>query len=93
MRMFTWNEPGRAEWEGFDTGTRAAASGGVTTVVDMPLNAIPPTTTLAGFQQKLSASHRRCWVDVAFCGGIVPGNSMSCCLLLTQVSEGSRDSS
>jgi allantoinase len=42
------NEPGRTEWEGFDTGTRAAASGGVTTVIDMPLNAIPPTTTLKG---------------------------------------------
>lgn len=42
------NEPGRTEWEGFDTGTRAAASGGVTTVIDMPLNAIPPTTTIKG---------------------------------------------
>lgn len=69
------NEPGRTEWEGFSTGTRAAASGGVTTVVDMPLNAIPPTTTVAGFREKLAASRGQCWVDVAFYGGIVPGNA------------------
>ncbi len=69
------NEPGRTEWEGFDTGTRAAASGGVTTVVDMPLNAIPPTTTVSGFKEKLAASHGQCWVDVGFYGGVIPGNS------------------
>lgn len=69
------NEPGRTEWEGFNTGTRAAASGGVTTVVDMPLNAIPPTTTLVGFKEKLTASQGQCWVDVGFYGGVVPGNS------------------
>jgi len=69
------NEPGRTEWEGFDTGTRAAASGGVTTVVDMPLNAVPPTTTLAGFREKLAASRGQCWVDVGFYGGVVPGNA------------------
>ncbi|KAF4508082.1 hypothetical protein G6O67_004510 [Ophiocordyceps sinensis] len=69
------NEPGRTEWEGFWTGTRAAASGGVTTVVDMPLNAIPPTTTLAGFEEKLRASRGQCWVDVGFYGGVVPGNA------------------
>ncbi|KAK4226680.1 putative allantoinase [Podospora fimiseda] len=69
------NEPGRTEWEGFATGTRAAASGGVTTVVDMPLNAIPPTTTLAGFKEKLRASRGQCWVDVGFYGGIIPGNA------------------
>ncbi|PHH62794.1 hypothetical protein CDD81_6686 [Ophiocordyceps australis] len=69
------NEPGRTEWEGFWTGTRAAASGGVTTVVDMPLNAIPPTTTLFGFQEKLRASRGQCWVDVAFYGGVIPGNA------------------
>ncbi|KAJ8131998.1 hypothetical protein O1611_g1624 [Lasiodiplodia mahajangana] len=68
------NEPGRTEWEGFNTGTRAAASGGVTTVVDMPLNAIPPTTTLAGFKEKLAASRDQCWVDVGFYGGVIPGN-------------------
>ncbi|KAI1432961.1 allantoinase [Xylaria sp. CBS 124048] len=69
------NEPGRTEWEGFNTGTRAAASGGVTTVIDMPLNAIPPTTTLAGFKEKLAASEGQCWVDVGFYGGVIPGNA------------------
>ncbi|KAI9816542.1 MAG: hypothetical protein M1827_001674 [Pycnora praestabilis] len=68
------NEPGRTEWEGFWTGTRAAAFGGVTTVVDMPLNAIPPTTTVAGLKEKLRAAQGQCWVDVGFYGGIVPGN-------------------
>jgi len=69
------NEPGRTEWEGFNTGTRAAASGGVTTVVDMPLNAIPPTTTVQGLQEKIKAAEGQCWVDVGFYGGIIPGNS------------------
>jgi allantoinase len=69
------NEPGRTEWEGFWTGTRAAASGGVTTVVDMPLNAIPPTTTVKGFEEKLAASRGQCWVDVGFYGGVIPGNA------------------
>ncbi|GJN71399.1 hypothetical protein PLICBS_005462 [Purpureocillium lilacinum] len=69
------NEPGRTEWEGFWTGTRAAASGGVTTVVDMPLNAIPPTTTVANFNEKLRASRGQCWVDVGFYGGVIPGNA------------------
>ncbi|KAK3941288.1 allantoinase [Diplogelasinospora grovesii] len=69
------NEPGRTEWEGFHTGTRAAASGGVTTVVDMPLNAVPPTTTLAGFKEKLAAAQGQCWVDVGFYGGVIPGNA------------------
>ncbi|KAL2760999.1 hypothetical protein ACRALDRAFT_1059290 [Sodiomyces alcalophilus JCM 7366] len=69
------NEPGRTEWEGFWTGTRAAASGGVTTVVDMPLNAIPPTTTVAHFDLKVAASKGQCWVDVGFYGGVIPGNA------------------
>nr|POE93645.1 allantoinase [Quercus suber] len=69
------NEPGRTEWEGFWTGTRAAAFGGVTTVVDMPLNAIPPTTTVAGMKEKVAAARGKCWVDVGFYGGIVPGNT------------------
>ncbi|KAF3763127.1 allantoinase [Cryphonectria parasitica EP155] len=69
------NEPGRTEWEGFATGTRAAASGGVTTVIDMPLNAIPPTTTVVGFDEKLAASRGQCWVDVGFYGGVIPGNA------------------
>jgi len=69
------NEPGRTEWEGFATGTKAAASGGVTTVIDMPLNAIPPTTTLEGFKVKLAAAQGQCWVDVGFYGGVIPGNA------------------
>lgn len=69
------NEPGRSEWEGFATATRAAAAGGVTTLVDMPLNSIPPTTTLAGFQRKLEAARNQCHVDVGFWGGVVPGNT------------------
>ncbi|CAG8977048.1 hypothetical protein HYALB_00005755 [Hymenoscyphus albidus] len=69
------NEPGRTEWEGFHTGTRAAASGGVTTVIDMPLNAIPPTTTVEGLKEKVKAAKGQCWVDVGFYGGIIPGNA------------------
>ena len=69
------NEPGRTEWEGFYTGTRAAAFGGVTTVIDMPLNAIPPTTTVAGLKEKVKAAQGQCWVDVGFYGGIIPGNA------------------
>lgn len=68
------NEPGRTEWEGFDTGTRAAAAGGVTTVIDMPLNAIPPTTTVGNFNLKINAARGKTWVDVGFWGGIVPSN-------------------
>ncbi|KAF2477959.1 allantoinase [Lindgomyces ingoldianus] len=68
------NEPGRTEWEGFWTGTRAAAFGGVTTVVDMPLNAIPPTTTVENFKTKIDAAKGKCWVDVGFYGGVIPGN-------------------
>ena len=69
------NEPGRTEWEGFETGTKAAASGGVTTVIDMPLNAIPPTTTVPGLKEKIAAAQGQCWVDVGFYGGIIPGNA------------------
>jgi allantoinase len=68
------NEPGRTDWEGFETATRAAAAGGTTTIVDMPLNSIPPTTTLEGFQAKLAAAEGKCWTDVAFWGGVVPDN-------------------
>lgn len=68
------NEPGRTEWEGFDTGTRAAAAGGVTTVIDMPLNAIPPTTTVSNFNLKINAARGKTWVDVGFWGGIIPSN-------------------
>jgi len=69
------NEPGRTDWEGYATATRAAAAGGVTTIVDMPLNSIPPTTTRAGFAEKLAAAEGQAWVDVAFWGGVVPGNT------------------
>jgi allantoinase len=69
------NEPGRTDWEGYATATRAAAAGGVTTFVDMPLNSIPPTTTLAGFAEKLAAAEGQCYIDVAFWGGVVPGNT------------------
>jgi allantoinase len=68
------NEPGRTEWEGFDTATRAAAAGGVTTIVDMPLNSIPATTTVEALAAKRAAARGRCHVDVGFWGGIVPGN-------------------
>jgi len=68
------NEPGRTDWEGFATATRAAAAGGVTTIVDMPLNSIPATTTRAGLKAKLEAASGKCSVDVAFWGGVVPGN-------------------
>ncbi len=71
------NEPGRTEWEGFDTATRAAALGGVTTIVDMPLNCDPPTTTVDAFEGKLAAARGRLCVDVGFWGGVVPGNSGS----------------
>src|SRR5499427_9356685 len=68
------NEPGRTEWEGFDTATRAAAAGGVTTIVDMPLNSVPATTTVSALEAKRDAARGRCHVDVAFWGGVVPGN-------------------
>ncbi|HEX6251144.1 MAG TPA: allantoinase AllB [Gemmatimonadaceae bacterium] len=68
------NEPGRTEWEGFATATRAAAAGGITTVVDMPLNSVPATTTVAALQAKLNAAASQLSVDVAFWGGVVPGN-------------------
>ncbi|SET90219.1 allantoinase AllB [Geodermatophilus poikilotrophus] len=68
------NEPGRTEWEGFATATRAAAAGGVTTVVDMPLNSIPPTTSVEALHVKRRAAEGQVAVDVAFWGGVVPGN-------------------
>ncbi|MGC2660477.1 MAG: allantoinase AllB [Bryobacteraceae bacterium] len=68
------NEPGRTEWEGFATGTRAAAAGGITCVVDMPLNSIPSTTDVTALEQKREAAAGQCAVDYAFWGGVVPGN-------------------
>ena len=69
------NEPGRTEWEGFASATRAAAAGGVTTLLDMPLNAIPATTTVAALDVKRAAARGQCTVDVGFIGGVVPGNA------------------
>jgi allantoinase len=69
------NEPGRADWEGFETATRAAAAGGVTTIVDMPLNSIPPTTSAAALEAKLHAMDGKCRVDLGLWGGAVPGNA------------------
>lgn len=69
------NEPGRTNWEGFETATRAAAAGGVTTLIDMPLNSIPATTTLAGFEEKVAAARGKLTVDVGLWGGVVPGNT------------------
>ena len=69
------NEPGRTHWEGYESASCAAAAGGVTTIVDMPLNSIPPTTTVAGFEEKLAAADGQCMVNVAFWGGVVPGNT------------------
>jgi allantoinase len=68
------NEPGRTEWEGFDSATRAAAAGGVTTIIDMPLNSIPPTTTVDALEAKQERARARAHVDVGFWGGAVPGN-------------------
>jgi allantoinase len=68
------NEPGRTEWEGFATATRAAAAGGYTTLVDMPLNCLPETTTVAALELKRAAAAGRCWVDWAAWGGAVADN-------------------
>ena len=68
------NEPGRTEWEGFATATRAAAAGGVTTIVDMPLNSVPPTTTVDHLETKRAVAEGQVAVDVGFWGGAVPGN-------------------
>ncbi|MET0965050.1 MAG: allantoinase AllB [Nakamurella sp.] len=68
------NEPGRTQWEGFASATRAAAAGGVTTIIDMPLNSIPPTTTVSALQLKRDAAREQAFVDVGFWGGAIPGN-------------------
>jgi allantoinase len=68
------NEPGRTGWEGFYSATRAAAAGGVTTLVDMPLNSVPATTSVQGFRSKQEAARRQSWVDIGFWGGVIPGN-------------------
>jgi allantoinase len=68
------NEPGRTEWAGFATATTAAAAGGVTTIVDMPLNSLPPTVDVAALKVKRKAAAGQCAVDVGFWGGAIPGN-------------------
>lgn len=69
------NEPGRTEWEGFETATQAAAAGGSTTIIDMPLNASPVTTTVEAFNKKLVASENKLNVNVGFYAGLIPGNT------------------
>lgn len=69
------NEPGRAEWEGWETATRAAAAGGVTTLVEMPLNAVPATVSVDALRAKADSAEGNCAVDVGFWGGVVPGNA------------------
>ena len=69
------NEPGRTDWEGFETATKAAAAGGVTSLVEMPLNAVPATTSRAALQAKIEAAQGKLSVDVGFWGGVVPGNT------------------
>jgi allantoinase len=68
------NGPGRTEWEGFASATKAAAAGGVTTIVDMPLNSIPPTVDVGALEVKRKTAEGQAWVDVGFWGGAVPGN-------------------
>lgn len=68
------NDPGRSEWEGFETGTKSALSGGVTTVVDMPLNATPPTSNIKNLNSKIAATKNNIWCDVAFWGALIPEN-------------------
>jgi allantoinase len=68
------NEPGRTDWEGFETATMSAAAGGITTLIEMPLNSIPATTTTDAFSAKIAAANGKLFVDVGFWGGVVPGN-------------------
>ncbi len=68
------NEPGRTEWEGFETATKAAAAGGITTIVDMPLNSIPPTTSIDSLRKKNQAASGKCFIDYGFWGGLVRDN-------------------
>jgi len=68
------NEPGRTDWEGFNSATQAAAAGGITTVVDMPLNCIPVTTSMQAVKEKQACLKNQIWVDIGFHGGVIPGN-------------------
>src|SRR5688500_4933679 len=69
------NEPGRTEWEGFESATRAAAAGGITTILDMPLNSIPATTNVAALEAKRRSASGKSVVNVEFIGGVIPGNA------------------
>ncbi len=69
------NEPGRTGWEGFETATRAAAAGGITTILDMPLNSKPATTSVAALKEKRAAAREKTSVNVEYIGGVVPGNA------------------
>ena len=82
------NEPGRTDWEGFESATRAAAAGGVSTIVDMPLNSIPVTTTVDALEQKARAARARATVDYAFWGGVIPGNGGELALLANAGARG-----
>jgi allantoinase len=76
------NEPGRTDWEGFDTATRAAIAGGVTTLVDMPLNASPVTTTAKAFDEKIASTAGKLHCNCGFWGGVIPGNEKEIPLLI-----------
>ena len=79
------NEPGRTDWEGFNTATKAAAAGGITTVIDMPLNCIPVTTTLDAVNVKKACLKNQMWVDIGFHGGVIPDNEKE---LTSMIAEG-----
>ncbi|KAL0905100.1 hypothetical protein M5K25_027278 [Dendrobium thyrsiflorum] len=82
------DEPGRTEWEGFSAGTKAAAAGGVTTVIDMPLNSIPCTVSVEALKLKLKAAQEKIYVDVGFWGGLVPENALNATALDSLLSAG-----
>jgi allantoinase len=79
------NDPGRTEWEGFESATRAAAAGGTTTLVDMPLNSLPPVTTARGLMTKAETMEGRCAVDVGLWGGAIPDNTRGDTSVLSDV--------
>ncbi|KAJ0974392.1 hypothetical protein J5N97_016357 [Dioscorea zingiberensis] len=82
------DEPGRAEWEGFSTGTRAAAAGGLTTLIDMPLNSCPSTVSVETLRLKVEASKEKLHVDVGFWGGLVPENALNASALESLLEAG-----
>lgn len=82
------NEPGRADWEGFETGTKAAAAGGLTTLIDMPLNSLPTTISKETLEMKLQAAKDKLLVDVGFWGGLVPENAFNSSALFDLLNAG-----